>query len=133
MGNAANYVVVITNVFGSVTSAVATLTVSSQPPSITTQPASQTNVVGQTATFTVSAVGLPPLYYQWQAGAIGGGAYTNLVAGGQFSAVTNATLNISDLTLGNAANFVVVVTNSAGSITSAVVTLTVITNSALGE
>jgi len=115
---------------GGGTSAVATLSVFNPSPSFTTQPVNQTNVVGQTATFTADAVGLSPLYYQWQAGAVGSGVYTNLIAGGQFSAVTNSILNINNLTLSNAGAFVVVVTNSAGSITSAVVTLTVITNSA---
>jgi alpha-galactosidase len=128
-GNAADYVVVITNANGSVTSAVATLTVFNAAPSITTQPAGQTNIVGQTATFTVTAVGLPPLYYQWRAGATGGGVYTNLIAGGQFSAVTNATMTITNVVTGNAADYVVVVTNSYGSVTSTVMRLTVLTNS----
>jgi Concanavalin A-like lectin/glucanases superfamily/Immunoglobulin I-set domain len=127
--NAADYVVVITNTNGSVTSAVAVLTVLASDVAITAQPASQTDIVGQTATFTVTAAGLPPLYYQWRAGATGGGTYTNLIAGGQFSAVTNATVTISNLVLGNAADYVVVVTNSYGSITSTVATLTVLTNS----
>ena len=55
--------------------------------------------------------------------------YTNLIAGGQFSDVTNATLTIANLTLGNAEDYVVVVTNASGSITSTAATLTVVTNS----
>src|SRR6185436_17828649 len=39
---------------------------SSQPPTITTQPANQTLTAGQTATFSVVASGTPPLSYQWQ-------------------------------------------------------------------
>src|SRR5215470_15750326 len=35
-------------------------------PSITVQPANQTVSVGQTATFTVTAIGTSPLAYQWQ-------------------------------------------------------------------
>ena len=93
------------------------------PPIITVQPASQTNYVGQAATFAVAAASVSPLYYQWQAGATGGGVYTNLIAGGQFSDVTNATLTLSNLTMGNAEDYVVVVTNSIGSITSAPATL----------
>ena len=45
-GNAGNYTVVVTNLGGSVTSAVATLTVT-VPPRITTQPQNQTVIAGQ--------------------------------------------------------------------------------------
>ena len=58
----------MTNGFGTVTSTGATLTVFSgtAPPVITQQPAGQTILTGQTASFTVAAIGLPPLSYQWQ-------------------------------------------------------------------
>ena len=36
-----------------------------QPPVITNQPVAQSFFVGQTATFTVGAVGTAPLSYQW--------------------------------------------------------------------
>jgi outer membrane protein assembly factor BamB len=39
---------------------------SSTGPSIVTQPTNETVIVGQTATFTVTASGVPPLSYQWQ-------------------------------------------------------------------
>ena len=93
-------------------------------PAITTQPASQTNYVTQTAAFTVSAAGLAPLSYQWRVE--NNGVYANLSAGGQFSAVTNTTLTISGLVATNATNYDVVVTNSAGSVTSAPAMLTVL-------
>ena len=35
-------------------------------PTITTQPADQQVIIGQTATFTVAAEGTAPLSYQWQ-------------------------------------------------------------------
>src|SRR5262245_31785016 len=35
------------------------------PPSIVTQPANRTNLVGTTATFVVGAIGTEPLHYQW--------------------------------------------------------------------
>ena len=95
-------------------------------PSITTQPVSQTNYVGQTNTFTVGASGTAPLSYQWQVEA--NGSYVNLNNSGQFSGVTNATFSISSLALTNATNYEVVVTNSIGSVTSAPATLTVLTN-----
>jgi beta-galactosidase len=40
-------------------------TATTTPPTITTQPASETVVAGQTASFTVVASGTPPLTYQW--------------------------------------------------------------------
>ena len=63
--NAGSYAVVITSPYGSVTSAVATLTVEA-PPVITVQPTSQTNLAGTNAIFTVTAGGTGPFSYQWQ-------------------------------------------------------------------
>ena len=65
---AGNYSVLVANVAGSVTSTVATLTVTQPavPPAITVQPQSRTNSVGTTATFTVMAAGTAPLSYQWR-------------------------------------------------------------------
>jgi hypothetical protein len=65
-GNAGTYHVVITNIYGSATSAPATLTVSNSAPVITAQPADSDNVnVGDTIVLTVTAVGSTPLAYQW--------------------------------------------------------------------
>jgi hypothetical protein len=66
--NGATFRVMVTNSAGSAMSNPATLAVTAAPvgPSITTQPASQTVTVGQTATFSVVAAGTAPLTYQWQ-------------------------------------------------------------------
>src|SRR5204863_10065440 len=66
--NGDQFTVVVSNAVGSVTSNAAALTVNAAlvAPTITTQPASQTVSVGQTATFTVTATGTAPLSYQWQ-------------------------------------------------------------------
>ncbi len=66
------YQVVLTNQFTSVTSAPAILTVNTEivPPSITTGPQSQTNVLGGAATFTVTATGTAlsyPDFRYWRA------------------------------------------------------------------
>ena len=68
--DAGSYTVVVTNMAGSVTSDAAVLTVNTGggAPVITTQPASQTVVVGQPVTFNVVATGTPPLSYQWRKG-----------------------------------------------------------------
>lgn len=114
--NGASFKVVITNAAGSATSNAATLTVSAKPtaPSITTQPANQAVTVGQTATFGVVATGTAPLSYQWQKG----GAP---ISGATSASYTTAATAASD----NGAKFRVVVSNSAGSVTSNSATLTV--------
>jgi hypothetical protein len=88
-------------------------------PSIATQPASQTVTSGQAATFTVSATGGGTLAYQWRKG------------GSAISGATSATYSISSTNSGDAGSFDVVVSNSAGSVTSSAAALTVTsTNSA---
>jgi len=108
--------VVVSNTAGSVTSSAATLTVTSTPvaPTIITQPTNQTVTAGQTATFSVAAAGTAPLSYQWQKnGANIGGATAT-------SYTTPATVS-SD----SGSTFDVVVSNTAGSVTSSAATLTV--------
>ncbi|MBS1841145.1 MAG: immunoglobulin domain-containing protein [Acidobacteria bacterium] len=107
--------VTISNTAGSVTSGPATLTVnaSAVAPTIVTQPLSTTVTAGQTATFVVVAAGTAPLTYQWQKNG------ANL-SGGTASYTTPAT-STSD----NGSTFVVTVSNSQGSVTSSVATLTV--------
>src|SRR5207302_1558993 len=99
-----------------VTSNAATLTVSAAAvaPSITTQPANQTVTVGQTATFAVVATGTAPLSYQWQKSG-------TAISGATSASYTTPATTSAD----NGATFVVVVSNSAGSVTSTAATLTV--------
>jgi hypothetical protein len=107
---------IVSNTAGTVTSAVATLTVNPAPvaPSITTQPANQTVTAGQTATFTVVAAGTVPLSYQWQKNGVN-------VAGATSASYTSPATTTSD----SGATFDVVVSNTAGTVTSAAATLTV--------
>ena len=107
-----NYQVVITGPSGSVTSAVATL--SAKSPLLAIQPASQVVVVGGKASFSVAAVGSPPLSYAWLANGIPiGGA-------------TNSTFSTNDVTLtSSGSRFDCVITNLYGSVTSSVAILTV--------
>ena len=79
---------------------------------------------GQTASATVTVGGTAPLAYQWKAGL--NGNYTNLTDGGNISGSTNATLTIVSAQFTNALDYIVVVTNSYGSVTSGAATLTVI-------
>jgi hypothetical protein len=114
--NAAKFDVIVSNSVNSVTSAQATLTVNSAPvaPTITTQPANQTVTAGQTATFSVVATGTAPISYQWQKNAAD---ITNATAASYTTPVTT--------TADSGAMFRVMVSNSAGGITSTTATLTV--------
>ena len=114
--NGAQFVVVVSNTAGSVTSNAATLTVNAGAvaPLITTQPANQTVTVGQMATFTVVATGTAPLSYQWQKN-------TTAISGATSASYTTPATTSAD----NSAKFVVVVSNTAGSVTSNAATLTV--------
>ena len=84
-------------------------------------------VVGQTASITVFPSGSAPLAYQWMAAVTNSGNYVNLTNGGNLSGVTNATLTINNAQFANALDYVVVVTNVYGAVTSSVpATLTVL-------
>src|SRR6266700_3133682 len=112
----AQFTVLVSNTMGGVTSNAATLTVNSTtvPPSITTQPTSQTVIAGQTASFSVAATGTATLSYQWQKN---GAA----ISGATSSSYTTPATTSSD----NGAQFTAAVSNAAGSVTSDVATLTV--------
>lgn len=114
--NGEKFDVVVSNSVGNATSNQATLTVSAAPvaPTITVQPANQTVTAGQTATFSVSASGTAPLSYQWQ---MNGTDIPNATA-------TNYTTPVTT-TANSGEQFRVMVSNSAGSITSNTATLTV--------
>jgi hypothetical protein len=111
--NGATFGVIVTNSAQSVMSSLATLTVNG-PPTITSQPANQTVVAGQTATFSVVANGTSPLTYQWQKNQV------NIAGATSASYTTPATTTVD-----NGTSFQVVVTNPVSSITSNPATLTV--------
>ncbi len=85
------------------------------PPSITSHPANQNVVVGQTATFGVTAQGTSPMQYQWQRGGV------------SIPGATSPTYAITAAIVDNGSSFRCVVTNAAGSATSASALLTVTT------
>ena len=112
----ATFDVVVSNSAGSVTSQAATLTVQAgaTPPSITTQPQNVTVTEPTAATFTVTASGTAPLSYQWRRN------------GTNIGGATNASYTLTPTaTSDSGATFDVVVSNSAGSVTSQAATLTV--------
>ena len=83
-------------------------------PAITTQPADQTVVAGSNATFSVTATGTPPPAYQW------------LFSGTNLAGATGTSLTLTDVQSAQAGRYAVVLTNTAGSLTSDVATLTVV-------
>jgi len=111
--DAAAYTVAVSNGGGAVTSAAAVLTLSSkvEAPTITTAPIAQTVDAGASASFTVVAAGTGPLTYQWQKDGV-----AIVGAAGAFLTVANATAS---------ASYRVVISNSAGSVTSSAAALTV--------
>src|SRR5256886_2635935 len=85
---------------------------------INLQPANQTVSVGQTATFSVGAAGTPPLTYQWQKNGVD-------IPGATSSSYTTPATTSADT--GTGTIFRVVVSNTAGSVTSNSATLPVST------
>ncbi len=112
VAHAGDYRVIVANAAGSVTSLVATLIVQS-PPFITAHPQPVTVVSNQSANFSVTAGGTPPLTYQWQ---FNGGGLPN---------ATNSTLVLTNVTPAQAGNYRAQVLNTAGSIFSSNALLTV--------
>jgi hypothetical protein len=82
-------------------------------PAITAQPTAQTVTAGTSATFAVVVTGTPAPSYQWNKN------------GTPIAGATSATYTIPNPQPADAGNYAVTVTNSAGSVTSAAVALTV--------
>jgi hypothetical protein len=83
-------------------------------PAITTQPLSQTVTAGQSATFSVVATGTAPITYQWRKNGVA-------ITGATAPSYTTPATTLAD----TGAVFVVVLTNSGGTVTSNPATLTV--------
>jgi uncharacterized delta-60 repeat protein len=111
--NAATYTCQVSNFLGSITSTGAVLTVA-YPPTISVQPVGQTIGVGSNFTVSVTANGNPAVAYQWRTNGMA-------IAGATVSSYTVANAQTSD-----AADYDVVLTNSIGSVTSSVATVSVI-------
>lgn len=115
LANAGDYRVIVSNAAGSATSQVATLTVNpaAVAPTITGHPQSATVTVGQAVQFAVTATGTAPFTYQWQRNSQ------------NIPLATGSTYSLSNVQLTDAADFRVLVRNSAGNATSQVAKLTV--------
>ena len=128
--NAGSFKVVVSNSFNSVTSAIVTLTVnpvSNSVPVITQPPQSQIVASNATASFSVTATGTAPLFYQWH---FMNGSPPFLFT--PIAGATNTTLTITNVQTTNQGFYLVVVTNNFGSTSSVSATLTISTNSGGG-
>ena len=94
------------------------------PPTLLTQPQSQSIPAGSNVVFSVSAVGEQPLYYQWQRNGV------NLGDAGNITGSTNASLIISNISSSDAGTYFVIVSNAFGFVTStgAVLSVNVLQN-----
>jgi hypothetical protein len=94
-------------------------------PSITTQPQSQSVLVGSNATFSVVASGQGTLLYYWSFNG------TNLTNNAHISGATNSIMIISNIVKIDAGDYRVVVSNSHGTATSSNATLTALVPAAI--
>lgn len=115
--DAGSYTVLVKNANGETVSNAAVLVY--QPlttaPVIVSQPASRTALVGESTTFTVGVTGTPAPTYQWRKNGV------------NIPGATSATYTIPLVSTLDTANYSVVATNSAGSVTSADAALSVST------
>lgn len=101
--------------------------ISAFPPRITLQPVSEELFPGGTAHFVTAVDGSQPLSFQWQGGA--GGVYTNMSSAGNVSGAGSSLLAIQNISAGNAGDYVLVVTNAGGAVTSSVASLSLVSRS----
>lgn len=94
-------------------------------PQFSVQPVNMTVFNGNPASFVTVATGLQPLSLQWYTVDGSGTIFTPVNDGGQFSGATSNTLTIANANPNNQTNFALVATNSLGSATSSIVSLTV--------
>jgi Regulator of Chromosome Condensation (RCC1) repeat protein/Ig-like domain-containing protein/immunoglobulin I-set domain protein len=108
-----DYQVIVSNPYGSITSAVAHVTIVF-PPSITGQ-SSNTNVfAGNSFNLSVAATGSPTLAYSWK--------FENTTISG----ATGSTLTVTNAQSINEGAYRAIVSNSAGSVTSAIISVRVL-------
>lgn len=111
-GDAGSYRLAATNAYGGALSGTAQMTVITRPV-ILSWPSPITRAVGQSASFSITATGAPPLFYQWRK------------AGADIAGANGTSYSIPSVTANDAATYSVVITNSYGS-TNAAANLSVV-------
>src|SRR5262249_4557438 len=87
------------------------------------EPTSLSQLVGVSAQLIAVATGTAPLYYQWQKGT--NGVFIMLTDSPRVFGATSNVLSFSPLALADTGDYRLIVTNSLGTVTSAVATVTV--------
>ena len=126
--DAGAYSLIVTNIAGSASNTVANFYTVYSAPAMIQPPAALTAFLGSTATNFASAYG-QLLSYKWYAcskTSLSGATLTPLPEGSHFSGTATSTLQINGAIGADATNFVIVVANPGGSITSAPAAMTVI-------
>ncbi len=113
-GAQGNYLVLVTNFAGALTSAVATLVFDASALKIVDPPKNQAVQVGYPATFGVSVSGIPPFTYQWSH------------EDRPISGATDSSLSLPVVTTNDSGPYRVTVTNGYGSLVSPAAYLTVV-------
>jgi uncharacterized repeat protein (TIGR01451 family) len=137
-GGASNFTVVVTPAAGGLITNVLTVTSSAPdpdpannvaaivtavdvPPSITTQPDSQAVLPGANVAFQVTAAGTPPLAFQW------------LLNDTNLEGAVDAVLTLTNVQVGEAGTYTVLVANAFGSVLSSNAVLTVLDPWIIGQ
>ena len=112
---AGTYSVAVSNYVDEITSSNAVLTVNTSPtaPQFTTEPVSQTVLLGETASFSASVAGTAPIYLQWNKNGV------------PISGSTNATLSLTNAQVSDQGNYTLTASNSVNTVTSTAATLVV--------
>jgi hypothetical protein len=113
LGQEGDYRVVVSNPFGSVTSSVAHVTLL-RPPTLVSQSPNTNILAGQTLNLSVTAGGTPPFIYTW------------LFGSAPVSNGSSPSLTVPNAQSGNSGDYHVVIANSYGSVTGAVITVQVL-------
>jgi hypothetical protein len=116
--NSGSYAVVVTNVYGAVTSNPAAVTIGLVPPFLLSNPSNQNVTLGSALRLSVEASGSPPLSYQWQ------------FEGTNLPGATSSILKIASLQSTQYGSYRAIVSNHVGTVTSAVA---VVTENRLGK
>jgi Immunoglobulin I-set domain/Immunoglobulin domain/Protein of unknown function (DUF642) len=127
LADVGNYFVVVSNAVGAASSSTALLKVISSSPIITAQPTNQIAMFGSPATFTVAATGNHPLFYQWQFNG------TNLTDAGNIFGSATPSLIVSNTSSADIGTYLVVVSNTIGSVTSTGAVLAVVVAQSGGQ
>jgi hypothetical protein len=129
LANSGGFFVVVSNAFAPpATSSIVSVTITNDP-IIEVQPANSYGLLGGQVQFAVTAFGTAPLAYQWWFSDPSGNLIAQVGTGNDFgdaatvSGGTTPILTISDVQNADLTNFVVVVTNINGAVTSSVASL----------